>query len=180
MAQDARQSQSVDERMKMQVSKKEQQTQTQTQTQTQQASSSAGSASGSGSGPRTTPTSPEMVLHSRFAQEQGMNVLHSGRQEGASGSSGSKSPMEPRERVRHWFPALPAYAMNDRAIARINELLNKRASHDPQERGSAESDLHALVSLHDSLLQTLNDAEEFLWQGAAVRGKDILDKLMND
>lgn len=114
---------------------------------------------------------------------------------------------EGRARVLQTFPFLPAFViMSERAVARISRLIEARSSKDPevgkednppvahvrcihlpipflvcalQTRAEAESALHQLSQLHSGIQGVLNAGEEYLWEGAAVRGRDILDRLCN-
>lgn len=130
-------------------------------------SGSSGSGTGGSSGSGGVETSA-MMLHSVIGTKPGFAL---------SSIKHDQLPSDPMERVKHVFPALPAYALTTAAVRRIDAMIRDLKSDNQEERAAAESRLHAIVTLHNQLVEVLNEGEELLWEGGAVKPKDVLAAL---
>ncbi len=65
-------------------------------------------------------------------------------------------------------------------MARILSLMDARHSKNAEERADAETSLHQLAAVQSALESVLNEPEAYIWDGAAVKGRDILDILGQD
>lgn len=108
----------------------------------------------------------------------GMTLTAHGASVHPSGSLGQ----DPKHRVMTVYPNLPGYFYNNAAaVARIDALLQARGQHqDKSKRDQADVELRQLGAIDQAIGSLLNEEDgQFMWEGASVRGKDILAKLMN-
>jgi hypothetical protein len=66
---------------------------------------------------------------------------------------------------------------NERAMGQVLRLIDGRHSKDAAVRGEAETGLQQLNALQNALRAVLDEPEAFSWEGASVKGRDILDML---